>query len=139
VAQRARILFPYVWPLGEQQRHELEPSYTPVSRLTTGSWRLFLYNCGPEVLREIHTIVDRAKVGYSPFLAMGKFAEVSWQRVPEIKVSTLARDPSRHELSVRFVIARGTREARLDGVLHLDPEQGWTGFDAGDGRSKEIE
>jgi hypothetical protein len=37
------------------------------------------------------------------------------------------------------VIARGTREARLDGVLHLDPEQGWTGFDAGDGRSKEIE
>jgi hypothetical protein len=139
-ARQAAVRFPYLWPLGERQRHELEPAYAPASRLTTGSWRVFLYNCSPEILREVHVVLDRTKVVYSPFLAVGRFSEVHWQRVGQIKVAAMTEGSvSRHDFSVRFVVAKGTKEARLDGTLLLDGRQGWIEFDAGDGRNREIE
>src|SRR5580658_3876537 len=46
-------LFPYVWPVGDRQRQELDPNWTTSTRNLTGSWRLFLYNCAPEVLRDV--------------------------------------------------------------------------------------
>lgn len=138
--KQAAVLYPYLWPVGERQRHELEPAYSPASRLTTGSWRLFLYNCSPEILREVHVVLDRTDVGYSPFLAVGRFAEVRWQRVGEIKVAAMHEGAvSRHEFRARFVIAKGTKEAHLGGTLSMDGRQGWTEFDAGDGRQREIE
>jgi hypothetical protein len=141
-AKRAQLLFPYAWPLGERQRAELEPAYTPSSRPTSGSWRLFLYNCGPDVLRELRIQLDESDVGYSPFLGTGRFAEVKWQAVEPIKRRLLesAPDPfSSHALAVEFVLAKGTRRGTLQGTLQLDSRQGWVGFDAGDGRVKEIE
>src|SRR5579863_5387466 len=47
----AAHLFPYAWPVGDRQRQELDPAWSVSSRLASGSWRLFLYNCAPEVLR----------------------------------------------------------------------------------------
>lgn len=140
-AQQAKVLFPYVWPLGERQRHELEPSFAPSTRVASGSWRVFLYNCSPETLREMHVVLDGTPVGYSPFLSMGKFTELHWQRDAAAKAATMGYDtaPSRHDLLVRFVIAKGTREARLAGTLLLEGAQGWVAFDGGDGRTKEIE
>jgi hypothetical protein len=141
-AKQAQVLFPHLWPLGERQRHELEPSYVPVQRVAAGSWRLFLFNCGPEVLREIHVLMDGHEVGYSPFLLMGRFAEVNWQRLPSIKEAALGLDGSAvtsHPFEARFVIAKGTRNAKLGGALRLDAQQGWVEFDGGDGRRKEIE
>jgi hypothetical protein len=140
-SQQAKLLFPYLWPLGERQRHELEPTYQPSARIASGSWRLFLFNCGPEVLREIHVGLDGSALGYSPFLPTSKFFEVLWQRRPQIGESALSGRsvPSRHALTVSFVLAKGTRNGRLTGELVLDPDQGWTEFDAGDGRTKEIE
>ncbi|MGI0053625.1 MAG: hypothetical protein ACRECR_05130 [Thermoplasmata archaeon] len=139
-ARQAQALFAHVWPLGERQRQEMEPSYAPASRVASGSWRLFLFNCGPEVLREIHITLAGEAIGYSPFLLMERFTEIFWQRVPSIKEAALnGPEPSAFALEVRFVIARGTRNARIEGKLRLEPEQGWTQFDAGDGRSREIE
>ncbi|HEV2316838.1 MAG TPA: hypothetical protein VGV89_04605 [Thermoplasmata archaeon] len=140
--RQAQALFPYLWPLGERQRHELEPTYAPSSRISNGSWRVFLYNCGPEVLRELHVLLDAQKIGYSPFLVTGKFAELQWQRVATAKAAAMANDagiPSHHELEVHFVVAKGTKKAKLGGALVLQPGQGWVEFDAGDGRKKEIE
>jgi hypothetical protein len=141
-ARQAQALFPFLWPLGERQRHELEPTYAPSSRLANGSWRLFLYNCGPEVLRELHVALDGQKVGYSPFLVTGKFTELHWQRVGSAKAAAMGTDSgiaSPHELDVKFVVAKGTKTAKLAGTLVLHPGQGWVEFDAGDGRKKEIE
>jgi hypothetical protein len=81
-------------------------------------------------------------VGYAPFLGVGRFTELRWQSVEAIKRTLLegAGDPrSRHRFSVEFVLARGTRRGSLEGSLELDAGQGWVGFDAGDGRWKEIE
>jgi hypothetical protein len=141
-ARQAQALFPYAWPLGERQRHELEPAYTPSTRIVTGSWRLFLYNCGPEVLREVHVRLDGSSVEYSPFLAMGKFAEIRWQRVTSIKEAVMRFEGtswSTHVLECDFVVAKGTKSARIRGTLRLDSGHGWVEFDAGDGRTKEIE
>ena len=138
----AGLLFPYLWPVGERQRHELEPGYVPSSRLSAGSWRIFLYNCSPETVREIHVTLDRAVVGYSPFLLPGRFTELLWQRVPAIKEVALADVEPRlsdHPLRVLFVLARGTREGRLEGTLRLRNDQGWAEFDGGGGRRKELE
>ncbi|MCI4338419.1 MAG: hypothetical protein L3J72_03865 [Thermoplasmata archaeon] len=141
-AKRAQLLFPYAWPVGERQRAELEPAYNPSSRPMTGSWRLFLYNCGPDVLHEIRMRIDGVDVGYAPFLGTARFTEVKWQSVEAIKRLLLegVGDPkSSHSLLVEFVLAKGTRRGSLTGTLLLDAGQGWVGFDGGDGRLKEIE
>jgi hypothetical protein len=141
-AKKAALLFPHAWPVGERQRSELEPAFSPSTRPATGSWRLFLYNCSPDVLHEIRMRLDSTDVGYAPFLGVGRFTELRWQSVDAIKRILLggAGDPrSRHRFSVEFVLARGTRRGSLEGALELDAGQGWVGFDAGDGRWKEIE
>jgi hypothetical protein len=141
-ARQARAEIPFLWPVGERQRRELDPGYLPSSRLSAGSWRIFLYNCAPETLREIHVALDRVAVGYSPFLLPGRFLEVLWQRVEPIKEATLATPesaPSGHLLRAQFVRSRGTREGRLEGTLQLRTDQGWLVFDGGNGRTKELE
>lgn len=141
-AKRAALLFPHAWPVGERQRAELEPAYAPSTRPATGSWRLFLYNCSPDVLHEIRMRLDSTDVGYAPFLGTGRFTELRWQAVAAVKrllLEGVGEPRSTHRLSVEFVLARGTRRGELEGTLQLDVGQGWVGFDAGDGRWKEIE
>jgi hypothetical protein len=134
--------FPFVWPMGERQRQELEPSYKPSRVPRTGSSRLFLYNCGPEVVRDVRISLDGAPIGYAPALPVGRFCEIAWMKVPELRQAPLserAARPSEHALGVDFVVGKGLHEARLQGTLVLDPNQGWRMFQAGESRSSEIE
>ena len=135
-------LFPYLWPVGERQRKEVDPAFTPSPVVAAGSWRIFLYNCGPEVVRDVRVFVDGQPLDYAPSIVTGRFSEIHWQREQRVRATALrleSAEPSRHDLRVEFVIARGTREARLVGELLLDPQQGWVHFDGQDGRSREIE
>ena len=135
-------LFPYLWPIGERQRREVDPSFAPSPVVASGSWRIFLYNCGPEVVRDVRVFLDKSPLDYSPSILTGHFTEVHWQRQEEVKASTMALDGSslsRHELRVEFVIARGTRQSQLVGDLILHPSQGWVHFAGKDGRSREVE
>lgn len=138
----ARLLFPYLWPVGERQRREVDPTHEVSSVIAAGSWRLFLYNCGTEVARDVRVALDGADLDYAPAILTGRLAEVHWQRVEAIKAFCLRDDGehlSRHRLRVDFVIAQGTREARLEGVLTLHNLQGWALFESPDGRRREIE
>jgi hypothetical protein len=135
-------LFPYVWPVGDRQRQELDPSWSPSPRMLSGSWRIFLYNCAPEVLRDVRISLDGEEIDYSPSILVGRFAEVHWQRIESIRAETLqseGADPADHLLTAEFVIARGTRHAAIGGKLRLDPSQGWSYFASRDGRRREIE
>lgn len=135
-------LFPYLWPVGERQRKEVDPTFSPSPVVASGSWRIFLYNCGPEVVRDVRVIVDGSALDYSPSILTGRFAEIHWQRQEGLRSSALIAqpgEPSGHELNVEFVIQKGTREARLSGTLFLDPLQGWVHFAGHDGRAREIE
>jgi hypothetical protein len=135
-------LFPYVWPIGDRQRQELDPGWTVSSRVANGSWRLFLYNCAPEVLRDVRISLDGEEIDYAPSILVGRFAEVHWQRVDSIRAATLSEPGSgstNHRLEAEFVIAKGTRQARIAGELALDPGQGWSFFASRDGRRREIE
>lgn len=135
-------LFPYVWPVGDRQRQELDPAWTVPNRPVTGSWRLFLYNCAPEVVRDVRIRLDGEEIDYAPSILVGRFAEVHWQRVDGIRQATLLNGSSGstgHALEAEFVIARGTRQARIAGELSLDPGQGWAFFTSRDGRRREIE
>ncbi|HTT25999.1 MAG TPA: hypothetical protein VMH90_03430 [Thermoplasmata archaeon] len=138
----AAHLFPYVWPVGDRQRQELDPSWTTSTRNLTGSWRLFLYNCAPEVVRDVRIYLDGEEVDYAPSILVGRFAEVHWQRIEAVRAETLQGDgapPAEHLLSAEFVIAKGTRHAAIGGRLRLDPGQGWSFFASRDGRRREIE
>jgi hypothetical protein len=135
-------LFPFLWPVGERQRHEVDPAFAPSARMVAGSWRVFLYNCGPEVVRDVRVRLDQMEVDYAPSVLEGRFQEIHWQRVESIKEIALQSSvdgTSRHHLEVDFVVARGTREAHLEGDLMLDPAQGWTFFGSLDGRQRELE
>lgn len=135
-------LFPYAWPVGDRQRQELDPGWSPPPRRTEGSWRLYLYNCAPEVLRDVRVRLDDREVDYAPSILAGRFAEVHWQRVEAIRAEGLRDEggsPSEHELDAEFVIAKGTRQSRIAGRLTLEPSQGWTFFASTDGRRREIE
>ncbi|MCI4330595.1 MAG: hypothetical protein L3K19_01955 [Thermoplasmata archaeon] len=137
-----RHLFPYLWPVGERQRREAEPSFVPSPAVASGSWRIFLYNCSPEVVRDVRVRLDGVDLDYSPSIAVSRFTEVHWQRIEAIKAASLSDsgpEATRHQLEVSFVIAKGTREARIHGDLVLDSTQGWTFFDSRDGRRREIE
>jgi hypothetical protein len=134
--------FPFVWPMGERQRQELEPTFQPSRVPRRGSSRLFLYNCGPEVVRDVRISLDGAPIGYAPALPVGRFSEIVWMKVSELRLASLsegADTPSEHALSVDFVVGKGMHEARLQGTLVLDPSQGWRIFQAGESRSSEIE
>ncbi|MCI4327114.1 MAG: hypothetical protein L3K16_05705 [Thermoplasmata archaeon] len=135
-------LFPYVWPVGERQRKEVEPEFGASPVLATGSWRLFLYNCSPEVVRDVRMLLDGAEIDYAPSVLVGRFVEVHWQKVEAIRAQCLSQDGdrlSRHRFQAEFVIARGTKQARVDGSLTLDTNQGWVHFGSRDGRQREIE
>ncbi len=135
-------LFPYVWPVGDRQRQELDPAWSVPNRLVTGSWRLFLYNCAPEVVRDARIRLDGEEIDYAPSILVGRFAEIHWQRVEGLRSATLlegSEGASQHGLEAEFVIARGTRQARIAGELSLEPGQGWTFFASRDGRRREIE
>jgi hypothetical protein len=135
-------LFPYVWPVGERQRKEVEPEFAASPVLASGSWRIFLYNCSPEVVRDVRVSLDRAEVDYAPSLLVGRFTEVHWQRIEAIRAACLRQDGeavSVHRLQAEFVIARGTKVARISGELTLDVHQGWVHFGSEDGRRRELE
>jgi hypothetical protein len=137
-----RHLFPYVWPVGERQRKEVEPEFHVSGAVVSGSWRLYLYNCSPEVVRDVRVFLDGQEVDYAPSVMVDRFVELHWQRVDKIKSEALAGssgDPTQHRLLVDFVVARGTRQARVEGDLHLDPTQGWVFFHSRDGRHRELE
>ncbi len=137
----ARALFPYLWPVGERQRKEVDPDFAPSPLVSAGSWRVFLYNCGPEVVRDVRVYLDRVPLDYAPSILTGRYQEVHWQRHESIRGSLLqeAAAPSRHPLRVEFVVAKGTRQAVLEGTLLLDPSQGWVHFEGRDGRRREVE
>lgn len=135
-------LFPYLWPIGERQRREVDPGFSPSPVVASGSWRIFLYNCGPEVVRDVRVFLDRAPLDYAPSILTGHFTEVHWQRQEAVKAATMLVDgssPTDHELRVEFVIARGTRQSQLVGQLTLHPSQGWVHFTGHDGRAREVE
>ncbi len=137
-----RSLFPYLWPVGERQRKEVDPGFSASPVVASGSWRVFLYNCGPEVVRDVRVFLDGVSLDYAPSILTGRFAEVHWQREGRLRATTLMGDsagPSRHALRVEFVVARGTRQAELAGDLLLHPLQGWVHFEGKDGRSRELE
>jgi hypothetical protein len=135
-------LFPYLWPVGERQRKEVEPEFSASPVLASGSWRVFLYNCSPEVVRDVRISLDTTEVDYAPSLLVGRFTEVHWQRIEAIRAACLRQDgdsQSVHELQAEFVIARGTKVARIAGELTLDIHQGWVHFGSADGRRRELE
>ena len=135
-------LFPYLWPVGERQRKEVEPEFAASTVLAAGSWRIFLYNCSPEVVRDVRVTLDKTEIDYSPSLPMGRFLEVHWQRIEEIRAACLRQDSEStyaHRLNAEFVIARGTKLARVGGELTLDVQQGWVYFGSDDGRRRELE
>lgn len=137
-----RQLFPYVWPVGERQRREIEPAFSGSSALMSGSWRIFLYNCSAEVVRDVRVFLDSLEIDYAPSILEGKFTEIHWQKHEEVRARCLDPTPpttSRHRLRVEFVIAKGTRQSAVDGELVLDVAQGWTHFGARDGRSRDLE
>ncbi|MCI4350467.1 MAG: hypothetical protein L3K15_03015 [Thermoplasmata archaeon] len=138
----ARHLFPYVWPVGERQRKEMEPTFSTSNLRVSGSWRLFLYNCSPEVVRDVRVFLDRTEIDYAPSVLEGRFTEIHWQKVDEIRARCLAQAPpetSRHPFRAEFVIARGTRQATVDGDLMLNVLQGWVHFGSRDGRNRDLE
>jgi len=135
-------LFPYVWPVGDRQRQELDTTWNASHVATNGSWRLYLYNCAPEVVRDVRVYLDGSEIDYAPSILMGKFAEIHWQRVESVRAQTLDTGTfrtKRYRFEAEFVIARGTRQARIEGELSLDSQQGWTFFASLDGRRREIE
>ena len=138
----AHPLFPYLWPMGEQQRQGLEPEFKAHPTIARGSNRLFLYNCSPEAVRDVRVRLDGHELSYEPAVPSGRFAEIHWRRSESVRESAIrgAGGPvRRHRLSVEFVMSKGTRRGRLDGELELDSENGWVGFSSRDGRRKEIE
>jgi hypothetical protein len=135
-------LFPYMWPVGDRQRKEVDTNHVVSPVVASGSWRIFLYNCGPEVVRDIRVFLDRTSLDYAPSVLTGRFQEIHWQRIDAIKAECLSADgprQTRHLLRVEFVINRGTRHARLEGDLLLDTGSGWIQFEGRDGRGREIE
>ena len=135
-------LFPYVWPIGDRQRKELEPTHQVSPVVASGSWRLFLYNCGPEVVRDVRVSLDGNPLDYAPSVLMGRFAEVHWQRVEAIRAQCLSDDGghvSTHAFRAEFVINKGTRQAYVEGELTLHSLQGWVHFEGRDGRRREVE
>jgi hypothetical protein len=135
-------LFPYLWPVGERQRKEVEPEFGVSTALATGSWRIFLYNCSPEVVRDVRMSMDHVEIDYAPSILVGRFVEIHWQRIEGIRSAFLAEGgdrTSRHLLEAEFVINRGTRQARIGGELTLDTTQGWVYFGSQDGRKRELE
>lgn len=140
--QGPRHLFPYLWPIGERQRKEIEPTWTVSPVVASGSWRIFLYNCSPEVVRDVRVRLDRIDLDYAPSILDGRCAEIHWQRIDAIKSVCLAEagpHQTQHLLEVDFVISRGTRQAGVEGELTLDSMQGWTFFGSRDGRRRDLE
>ncbi|MCI4328066.1 MAG: hypothetical protein L3J86_00650 [Thermoplasmata archaeon] len=135
-------LFPYLWPVGERQRKEVEPEFSASPVLASGSWRMFLYNCSPEVVRDVRVTLDQVEIDYAPSILVGRFVELHWQRIDGIRSAFLAEGgdrTSRHTLAADFVIAKGTRQARIGGEMTLDTTQGWVYFGSLDGRKRELE
>ncbi|MCI4352543.1 MAG: hypothetical protein L3K14_04065 [Thermoplasmata archaeon] len=139
---RPTSLYRHVWPVGERQRHELEPAYVARPTRLRASHRVFLRNCSPEPVQELRARLAGKEVAYEPSLLPGHFVEVDWSRHEELMKWLLeASDHSTRpfKLLVEFATDRGTRSGRFEGELELDSTDGWRAFVASDGSRKEIE
>lgn len=139
---RERLPFHYLWPVGERQRHAIEPEFALPNRGVRASHRVFLYNCSPETLRELRVRLAGQDVAYEPAVAAGKFAEVHWTKSGKIRAAALAaRGNERlvHPLIAEFAVAGGMKRAMLEGDLTMLASDGWVSFACREGESKEIE
>lgn len=134
-------LFPHLWPMGERQRQKIEPAFEARSTAMEASHRVFLYNCSTETIRDVRVVLGGREVCYDPAIAAGRFVEVYWQKNNAIRTAALAAadtDRIPFRLLVEFAIARGTKQARLDGQLTLDASNGWISFTSPDGQEREL-
>jgi hypothetical protein len=134
--------FTELWPLGENQRHAFESSFPPAPSHRGASHRLFLRNCSPRALRELHIRLGALEIGYEPELPAGGFCEVVWTRDPAVRSALLAAGDHEQlpwELRVEFATAEGARRGRLRGTLLLDGTSGWRSFRTADGTERSIE
>jgi len=139
---RAPSLYRHIWPVGERQRQELDPTYMARPTRLRASHRIFLRNCSSDPVQELRARLAGREVAYEPSLLPGRFVEVDWSRHEELRKWLLesgdhATRPCK--LSVEFATDRGTRSGRFDGELELDSTDGWRAFVASDGSRKEIE
>jgi hypothetical protein len=134
--------FQHLWPVGERQRQELDPAFSARPTRVRASHRIFLYNCSPEILREVRTRLEGQEVGYEPALPPGRLAEIFWFRSPVVLAairSAASNTTMSHPLVVDYALSKGTRRARLEGALLLHSDDGWTGFRSKQGMEKEVE
>ncbi|MCI4351500.1 MAG: hypothetical protein L3K15_08325 [Thermoplasmata archaeon] len=134
--------FRYLWPVGERQRHALEPGFDPGRARPRASHRVFLQNVSDEIVREVRARLGGKDVSYEPALAPKSFAMVRWTGNPDVRAAAIASGPHVRlpfPFRVEFAVAKGTRRASLDGELVLDSDDGWVSFVSSDGQSKEIE
>jgi len=139
---RAPSLYRHIWPVGERQRQELDPTYVARPTRLRASHRVFLRNCSSDPIQELRARLAGREVAYEPSLLPGHFVEVDWFRDEDILKWLLesgdhATRPCK--LSVEFATDRGTRSGRFDGELELDSTDGWRAFVAIDGSRKEVE
>lgn len=138
----APSLYRYVWPVGERQRQELEPTFVARPTRVKASHRLFLYNCSAEPIREVHVKLAGKAAAYEPVIPSGKFAEIDWYKDEAIHRDLIAGTDHghlRYPLLVQFAVDKGRRSGRLEGELVLDASDGWVGFTAHDGSARDLE
>jgi hypothetical protein len=139
---RATSLFRHIWPVGERQRQELDPTYVARPTRLKASHRVFLRNCSSDPIQELRARLAGREAAYEPSLLPGHFVEVGWSLDEDLQRWLL--ESTDHairscKLSVEFATDRGTRSGRFDGELELDSTDGWRAFIARDGSRKEIE
>jgi hypothetical protein len=138
----ARLPFRYLWPIGERQRHAVDPGYVPSPHRARASRRVFLQNVSDETVREVRATLGGQEVSYEPALLAKQFASILWTRNPAIRQAAVASAPHARlpfPLKIEFAVAKGTRRATLEGQLLLDSDDGWVTFTSADGQTKEIE
>lgn len=136
------LLFRYIWPVGEKQRHSVDSAFQPRPTQLRATHRLFLRNCGPETLREVRARIDGRDMMYEPSIDGGKFGEIRWfadARLMDLLVGALPNQERLLRLEVDFAIQRGRKRAQLRGELTLHASDGWVRFASLDGGSKELE
>jgi hypothetical protein len=139
---KAKLLFHYLWPLGEHQRQAVDPLFEARPTELHASHRIFLHNCSQETVREVRIRLAGAEVGYEPAITPGRFAEVSWVKHPPIRTGAIAAAAHTklvYPVRVDFAVERGRKRASLEGEFTMDSSDGWVSFSSEDGQAKEIE
>jgi hypothetical protein len=134
--------FQYVWPVGERQRHALDPEFQPRATGLRASHRIFVHNCSEETLREVRVRLGDREVAYEPAMEPGKLTEIHWVKNDAIRAAALAavgHERIPHDLQVEFAFSKGLKIGHLEGELTMDATEGWTSFTSGGGVAKEIE